>query len=585
MKSFFKAVMANIVAILIIFGIFTFGFIFLIMISALSGKGSTNVKDNSVLVLNLKDNVVETENEVSPSMFALNEEKVLRLSDILDAIQQAKTDSKIKGISIESDNISAGITQIDDIRKALEDFKSSGKFVYAYGNTVSQSAYYLSSVSEQYFLHPAGGVELKGLSSEVVFLKDFFDKLGIGVDVLRHGKYKSAVEPFLTNKISDENKEQLTFMLGDLWKNISTKMMTSRKMDSLQFNNTVDSLYGIIPDLALQHKLVDRLSQKTEYENFIKAKMKTPTKDDLNKVSIKKYIQSLNDTSSSSDSNNQVAVLYASGEIMSGKGISGIYSEDIIKEIKKLVDDNKVKSVVLRINSPGGSANASDEILFELQQLRAKKPLVVSFGDYAASGGYYIAMAGQRIFSEPNTLTGSIGVFGMIYNAKDLAARYGLRSDIVKTNENANMFSTINGISEGTKNMMQKSVEQTYKRFVHFVSKNRNKTFEQIDEVGSGHVWSGTRAKEIGLVDELGSLNDAIRYAGKLAKLKDYSIKSYPKEKSSMERFMENFSEEDIAAKALELKFGKENYQLLQRVFNTPSKEVQMALPYHIKID
>lgn len=585
MKSFLKAVMANIVAILIIGALLTIGMIVFIAASAMSGKSSVNVKDNSVLTIDLKDNIIENSTEVSSSIFDLGEEKSVKLTDILNAIQKAKTDDKIKGISIETDQTTAGITQLDDIRNALEDFKKSKKFVYAYGNNVSQPSYFLSTVADQYYLHPAGGVELKGMSTEVVYFKDLFDKYGIGVDVIRHGKYKSAVEPYMTDKISDENKEQLTYILSDIWKNLSGKMEASRKIDDANFKIAVDSLYGVIPDLAIQNKLVDKLSQKSEYDNFIKEKMKVATKDDLNKVSLKNYISYVNDKSSSSNSDNQVAVLYASGEIFSGKGETGIYSENMIKEIKKLAKNDKVKAVVLRINSPGGSANASDEILFELQQLKAKKPLVVSFGDYAASGGYYIAMAGQKIYSEANTLTGSIGVFGLVFNGKDISAKNGLRSDVVKTNENSNMFSLINGITPGTRNIMQRNVEQTYKRFVYFVTKNRNKSFEQIDEIGGGHVWSGTRAKELGLVDEIGTLDNAITYAAGLAKVKDYSTKSYPKDKTSFEKIFSNMNEDEIAAKAIQTKFGKDNYQMFQKVFNPNNKGVQMTLPYQIKLD
>ena len=584
MKNFIKSVMANIVAILLVGFIFIIGFVFFILLSSMSGKGSVNVKDNSILVLNLKDNIIESTTELSPSIFDLGKDSSVKISDILNAINQAKNDKKITGISIETDATSAGITQIDDIRKALEDFKKSGKFVYAYGNNVSQSSYYLSTVADQYYLNPTGGVELKGLSTEVVFFKDLFDKYGIGADVIRHGKYKSAVEPYLTNKISDENKEQLSFLLNDIWGNVSKKIETSRKLSSEELKTTVDSLYGIIPEYALKSKLIDKLVQKSEYDDILKGKLKVAAKDDLNRVSIGNYITYLDKNSSSSTAKNQVAVLYASGEIFSGKGNAGIYSESLIDEIKKIGKNDDIKAVVLRINSPGGSANASDEILFELQQLKTKKPLVVSFGDYAASGGYYIAMAGQKIFSEANTLTGSIGVFGLVMNFKDLANKNGLRSDVVETNANSKMFSALSGMTPGTRNMMQKSVEQTYKRFVYFVTQNRKKTFEEIDSIGGGHVWSGTRAKELGLVDEIGTLDDAVKYAAGLAKTKDYNIRSYPKDKSNFEKFFESMNEDDVAAKAIETKFGKENYQLFQKINNPNNKGVQMALPYYIKI-
>lgn len=401
MKNFFKTVMANIVAIFIVGFIGMIGLFLFILISSISGKGSVNVKDNSVLTINLKDNIIESTSELSSSIFDLGNDSSLKISDILNAIKQAKDDKKISGISIETDGTTAGITQLDDIRKALEDFKKSGKFVYAYGNNVSQNSYYLSTVADQYYLNPTGGVELKGLSTEVVFFKDLFDKYGIGADVIRHGKYKSAVEPYLTNKISDENKEQLSFLLNDLWGNISKKIETSRKLSTEELKTTTDSLYGIIPEYALKSKLIDKLLQKSEYDNLIKGKLKVAAKDDLNKVSIGNYIEYVNKNASSSSAKDQVAVLYASGEIFSGKGNTGIYSENFIKEIKKIEKNDNVKAVVLRINSPGGSANASDEILFELQQLKAKKPLVVSFGDYEHPEVIILLWPGKRFSLKP----------------------------------------------------------------------------------------------------------------------------------------------------------------------------------------
>lgn len=583
MKDFIKNVFANIVAILIIV-MLLFGFFIMIFVaSAMTDNKKPYLEKNSVLALNFKTNIIDSHTEVEESLFDFGKEKDLLLIEVLEAIKKAKTDDKIKGISIETDDFSAGVTQVDDVRAALEDFKKSGKFVYAYGNNMSQKSYYLASVADKFYLNPVGSVELKGLSTEVTFLKDFAAKYGIGVDVIRHGKFKAAVEPFIRNDISPENKEQLSTMLNDIWGNISSKMMISRKIDNNSFKTAVDSLYGFIPEMALKSKLVDKLLQKSEYENIIKAQLNLNKYDELNKVSITKYINTLDENES--DNDNKVAVLYAAGEIFNGDEYQNIHSEKYIKYIKDLAEDDNVKAVVLRVNSPGGSGNASDEILFELQQLKLKKPLIVSFGDYAASGGYYISMAADKIYSEPNTLTGSIGVFGMIMNFKDLANRNGIRTDIVATNANSQVYSPLSGAAPGTIPILTKSVESTYKRFVYFVTQNRKQSFEQIDAIGGGRIWSGTRAKQLGLVDELGTLQQAINYAAAKAKLKNYSVESYPSEMNKFEQLFKNAEEDEIAAKVITKKIGKENYQLFQKVTNPKlNNGVQMALPYQIQI-
>ncbi|MBW8362871.1 MAG: signal peptide peptidase SppA [Kaistella sp.] len=582
MRNFFKNVLANIVAIIIICAVFFMFIMMALIVSAMGENKKPDVKNNSVLTLDFKTRIIDSPTEAQESFFAIaDKEKHIMMYDMLEAIKNAKTDDKIKGISIETDYITAGLTQLDNIRAALEDFKKSGKFVYAYGNVVTQPGYYLGSVADKYYLNPSGGVELKGMSTEVVFFKKFAEKYGIGTEVIRHGKFKAAVEPFLRDDISPENREQLSTLLKDIWSVNAQKMASSRKIDSADFRVIVDSLYGIIPDLSLQHKLVDKLIQKTEYDNLLKAKLNVKNDDKLNRIPFNKYISSFKENAT--DSDEQIAILYASGAIYNGEGHNDIYAVNFIKDIKKLAENKKVKAVVFRINSPGGSANASDEILFEMQQLKNKKPVVVSFGDYAASGGYYIAMAADRIYSEPNTLTGSIGVFGMIPYFKELANRNGIRSDVVSTNTNSNMVSPINGVTAGTVNMMTKSVEQTYKRFVHFVTQNRKKSFEQIDAIGGGRVWSGTRAKQIGLVDELGSLNDAVNYAAQKAGLKKYSVSAYPKKVNAFEEFFKNLSEEEISDKIIRNKIGNENYKILEQITNSRQQSgIMMEMPYQI---
>ena len=584
MKNFIKTVLANVVALFIAGILLPFFLLFVIIIigSMSSADKDIKIKENSVLTIDFKSKVAEHENESESSIFEIKEDAELKYQDILNAIETAKNDDKIKGISIELDDIDAGITQIDDIRKSLEDFKKSNKFVYAYGNNVSQASYYLGSVADQYFLKPVGGIELKGLSTEVIFLKEFAEKYGININVIRHGNFKSAVEPFLRNEMSPENKEQMTTLLNDTWGEISSKIIQSRKLDPTEFKTVVDSLYATIPDLSLKYKLADKLVQKSEYEEIIKNKLNVGKDEKLNKVSIRHYAVSKTDNKAN---DNKIAVLYASGTIYNGNRYSDIYSERYIQYIKDLAQDDNIKAVVLRVNSPGGSANASDEILYELQQLKQKKPLIISFGDYAASGGYYISMAGDRIFAQNNTITGSIGVFGVIPDAKNLANRNGIYSDVVSTNANSNMMSPFSGISSGTLAITQRSVVNTYNRFVHFVSKNRKKTFEEIDAVGSGRVWSGKRAKEIGLVDEIGSLNDAVKYAASKANIAEYEAVSYPAKVDKFEQIMSSLRQESIATNYVKSQMGEENYQLF-KIFADQNfrNSIQMTMPYIIRI-
>lgn len=583
MKSFFKNVLANIVAIFIICVVFFVFLIVVVSLGSMSDGDKADVKSNSVLTLNLNTIILDSPTEEQVSLFSQNEGKSVLIYDMIEAIKKAKDDKNIKGISLEADFVNAGLTQIDGLRLALQDFKKSGKFVYAYGNTSTQSSYYLGSVADKYFLSPVGAIELKGMSTEIMFFKDFTEKYGISTEIIRHGTFKAAVEPFMRNEMSEENRLQMSTLLGDIWKNTSFKIAQSRKIDSSQFKTVVDSLYGILPELSAKYKLADQLIQKSEYDQILRDQLKIKKDKKINRISFEKYISSYKkEVGSSAD---QVAILYASGTIYDGEGYNNIYAEDLIKQIKKLSDNDHVKAVVLRVNSPGGSANASDKILFELAALQKKKPLVVSFGDYAASGGYYISMAADKIYSEENTITGSIGVFGIIPYFKELANKNGITSEVVSTNANSAMYSPINGLSPGAVTIMTKNVEHTYNRFVNFVSSNRKKTYAEIDAIGGGRVWSGTRAKQIGLVDEIGSLHDAVNFAAKKAKLKNAVVGTYPKKLSAFEQIFKTLDKDEISTKILEKKLGKENYQLFEQITNPKMQQgVLMQMPYRVEI-
>ncbi len=591
MKKFVIQVLATIVGILLLTGLVVGGLFFLGAVS--SGLSKPKVKDNSVLEITLGKSIMESSNEKSVSIFSLEDGTSVYLKDILDLIKYAKTDDKIKGISLKlPTDLEGGYTEISEIRQALEDFKKSKKFVYSYNNDCAQKTYYLASVSDSLFLNPSAVVELTGLSTEIMFFKGLGEKYGIDFEVIRHGKYKSAMEPFMRENMSEENRQQLTELLGSIWSKISTDMASSRKISKENINTIADSLYGFIPESSLQHKLVDKLVNESEYDQIIKRKLGLSETDEMNKISLIKYKEATNLDSSNKD---QVAILYATGEIYSGKGVEEVHSRTLIKQIKEIKEDDAIKAVVLRINSPGGSANASAEILYELNELKKKKPLIVSFSNVAASGGYYIAMAADKIYAQENTITGSIGVFGMLPNVKKLANNVGITTDYVSTNANSVYYSPTQGASSGMKNMMTKGIEGIYKKFVGEVMKGRKMTFEQVDSLGGGRVWSGKQAVQNGLVDEIGTFNDAIAFAAKKANLSQYSTVSYPKEKSSLEMFLDKMkSEEDddediqgeVVEKLLKKELGTEKFKLYQKIKNIDKEQGMMYLmPFQLTIN
>lgn len=586
MKKFTIQVMATIVGILSLIGISVIGLILLgiIVPSLFSG-----VEDNSVLEITLNKPVLESPSEKSISIFPLEDKTNLYLNDILNLIKHAKTDEKIKGISLKLTSPDVGYSEISDIRQALLDFKESKKFVYAYSNDCSQKAYYLASVSDSLFLNPNAIVELTGLSTEIMFFKNLGEKYGIDFDVVRHGKYKSAVEPYLRNNLSEENRLQLTELLGNLWTKISTDIAVSRKVSTQDINVSTDSLFGFISNLSLKHKLIDKLVNESEYDQIIKNKLGISKDKKINRITLSKYKENVNQDLNTKD---KIAILYAVGEIYTGKGDDAVYSKTFIKQIKEIKEDENIKAVVLRINSPGGSANASAEILYELEQLKKEKPLIVSFGDVAASGGYYIAMAGDKIYAQENTITGSIGVLGMIPNVKKLINNIGITTDYVTTNTNSLYYSPTQGMTAGMKDVMTQGIEITYKKFVGVVMNNRKMTFEQVDNLGQGRVWSGKQALDRRLVDEIGTFNDAIVFAAEKAKLKKYNTISYPIEKNFLESFfnkMESNDDDDIQSsyveKVLKKDLGKDNYQLYQKIKNmNKNTGILYLMPFELSI-
>lgn len=589
MKNFFGRVFSTIVGNILTLSVFIFFIVVLVFVSILSTP-SKSVNNNSVLELSFNNIVMESEMDQSVSLFDLSKQSKVYLLDIINSIENAKTDDNIKGISLKLDGISCGATQAEDLRNALEDFKKSGKFIYSYSNTGSQLSYYISSVADKIYQNPLGGTLLQGLSSNVMFYKNAGDKYGVDFQVIRHGQFKSAVEPFMRTSMSDANRLQLSELLNDLWGNMSASITKSRKINDQNFRLITDSLYAFIPELGKENKIYDVLAQENDYQKMLFKKL--DLSNDKNKSDFEILeehtinIDDYNQTLKPDTNKEKIAVLYASGTIVEGDGFDGIQSKTYVDAIREISSKDNIKALVLRINSPGGSANASEEILYELQELKKKMPIIVSFGDVAASGGYYIAQASDKIYAQPNTITGSIGVFGMIPNGKKLFNNLGFDFDEVSTNANSDQLKSLTTpLSNTAKNTIYKSIVLTYNKFVNHVSQNRKLTFEQVDKIGEGRVWSGKRAKEIGLVDDFGNLNTAIAAAAKMAKIEKYSTVSYPKRKDSFEEFLNKFQGGSVEA-SLQKELGTDGMKIYKEIkMINEQKGVQLRLPYDIQIN
>jgi protease-4 len=541
------------------------------------------VKSNSVLELDLstpiKDYSPKEDNPLA-EILELTDNK-LALNKIINAIENAKTDSKIKGISIKTTYINAGVAQTQAIREKIEDFKESGKFVYAYNDVYSQKNYYLSSVADSLFLNPVGAIDFKGLSTEVLYYKDFEDKYGIKMEVIRHGKYKSAVEPYLTNKMSDANREQTSSLLKSIWSEITGAVSKSRNISIEQLNLIADNANGRNAILSKENNLIDGIIYEDEY----KEKLALHTDKKINTISLEDYINSGKGRISST-AKNKIAVIYAQGQIMYGEGNENIIGQGIInKAIRKARKDKNVKAIVLRVNSPGGSALASELIWRELELAKKDKPLVVSMGNLAASGGYYIACNANKIVAEPTTITGSIGVFGAIPNFNKFASDIGINAEQVSTNNNPN-YSVFEPMNDKFYNITKEGVEHIYTTFVNRVATGRNMTFEQVNEIAQGRVWTGKEAVKNGLVDKLGNLNDAITIAAELANIESYRTHNYPTYKKELKDALKlspfaKASKEEILKEAL----GNENYQLYNNINQMKKlKGIQARMPFILQI-
>ena len=584
--KFLGNVLATIVGIFVFTMLFFFG---IILIGAIFGgeENGVNVKENSVIVLNLEDIQNDYAGKYSdPWVTVFSDTKQIGLTDVIDAIGAAKTDENIKGISILNNNSSLGMAQSKAVRDALEDFKTSGKFVMAYANTYSQKEYYLNSVANTVYLNPVGDLDFKGLSSDLLFFKDFQDKTGVKMEVIRHGKYKSAVEPFLENKMSDANREQITALLNSIWNSVVTDIAKSRNLSVQQLNIVANGLLARTPEMAKAQKLVDVVAYEDVYHNAIKKLLKVDTEDEYESVSILDYTQKYTTTSAINDATDEIAIIYAQGEIQSGEGDVNIIGEGAMRRsISEARNNDDVKAIVLRIDSPGGNALTSDLIWREIELTKKVKPVVVSMGNYAASGGYYIACNANTIFAEKNTITGSIGVFGMLPNFSGLSTKMGIHSEQVNTHQNSGNYNPFAPIDEKFKAVTTEGVEQIYKTFVSHVAQGRKMSFAQVDAIAQGRVWTGADAIKIGLVDKIGGLHDAIQEAARLAKIKTFNTQNYPEYNKNFDDLLENFPFAKTKERWIKEEIGEENYKMMEQIKRIQSyKGIQARMPFDISI-
>lgn len=600
MKQFFKYVLATIVGVTISF--FVVGFISFAILAGIAtsikssvegkiGDQEQNIKPNSILHVKLNHPIPEkTANNPFEHFDFMNFEPQhsMGLNDVLKNIRVAKNDQNIKGIYLDLSDIPAGLATLEEIREALIDFKETGKFIVSYGEIYSQRAYYLASVSDQIYINPAGLIELKGFSVTNVYFKNTLEKLGVKPEVFVNGKYKSATEVFYRESMSDANREQTSIFINSVYDHFINKIAKARNIAKDELNNTIDDFLIRKPEDAVTYKIADGARFEDEVWSYMKEKIGISEKDELELVSLFKY-RKHGPKERKIGVKDKIAVIYASGSIVDGKGQEGeMGSVDMAEAIKDARENEEVQAVVLRVNSPGGSALASEVMWRELSLTKAEKPLIVSMGDMAASGGYYISCMADTIIAQPSTLTGSIGVWGLLMNAEDFYnKKLGFTFDGVKTAKHADISSSFLGIRELTdeeREIIQEGVDHVYKTFIKRVAEGRGTSKEVIHEIGQGRIWSGVTAKEIGLVDLLGNVEDAIAIAAYKAGLEEYKIETYPKPENPFEKFVETF-EMQMSEKFMTHKLGDKGYDYYQYIDKlTKQSGVQARMPFMMEI-
>lgn len=588
MKDFLKYTLATITGIILVTVLF-----FILMLGSLSvmvasGNKPVSISENSVLVLKAGMQIPDRgdQNPLS-GLDPLNMtfSPAPGLSDILRNIEKAASDTKIKGILIENGILSPGWATTEEIRNALLKFRESGKFVIAWSDYVMlQEGYYLSTAAGSIFLNPGTMMDFKGLSGEVMFYKKALDKVGVDVQVIRHGRFKGAVEPFLLEDLSPENEEQIKDYVGSIWQHVVSNISKARNIGEDELNAMADNLVAYVAQGALDNRLVDGLLYRDQLEDTLKALSGVESSAKLNLVTMTKYSR-VPESVKKTPSKERISVIFAEGNIVTGKGgnynIGGNHYAEIIR--KERLDSN-VKAIVLRVNSPGGNAIASDIMWRELELAAAEKPLVISMGNYAASGGYFISAPATKIYSNPTTITGSIGVFGLVPNTGTLLSqKLGINTATVNTNASSDFPSVIRPLSQKEKEVMQMSIEHIYSDFVSKVASGRHMSPQAVDSIGEGRVYSGNRGLQIGLVDEIGGLAEAIKGAAELAKVESYTVRELPVPVDPYTQLLSSLTG-DIKMKIIQKEFGV-TARIVKELTEIQSLSgIQARLPYFIDI-
>lgn len=588
MKDFLKFSLATITGIIVSSVILFFIGILVFFSMVSSSESETQVRKNSIMMLDLNGALTERTQE-NPFDFLMGDEyNNYGLDDILSSIKKAKENDDIKGVYIQATALSSGFASLEEIRNALKDFKESGKFIVAYGDSYSQGLYYLSSVADKVLLNPQGMIEWRGLAAAPMFFKDLLEKIGVEMQVFKVGTYKSAVEPFISTEMSPANREQINTYLASIWGQVTSDVAGSRKVSADSLNAIADRMMMFYPaEESVKCGLADTLIYKNDVRNYLKAMIGIDKDDRMPVLGLKDMIN-VKKNVPKDKSGNVIAVYYAYGEIDGGgsssTGEGGINSIEVIKDLRKLQEDEDVKAVVLRVNSPGGSAYGSEQIWYAISQLKKEKPVIVSMGDYAASGGYYISCNADTIVADPTTLTGSIGIFGMFPNAKGLADKIGVNFDVVKTNEYADFGMITRPMSDGEKGLMQMYVNNGYDLFLTRCSEGRGISKEELDKIAQGRVWTGSKAKELGLVDELGGLDKALEIAIAKADVDAYTVMSYPKKDGFFESLMNTKPDNYIKARMLNGKVGEiyKQFSILENF--DKCDRIQARVPFELNI-